>query len=211
MKICRVVLDTGSQKTFITEKFAEDLGADRIGVDKFNLLTAGNATARRFVGDVVELTLKSRFSENNIVVQATAMKTVINGKLSKVDYRGKLSPIADRNDQEWSTEVDLLIGVDFLHHIVGPSIKRVDTLIAFETIFGYFLCGVGRGQAFALDEFSINSIKLKRMSWNPKADNCNQLNSVTVVADKKYEPAGISFLWDTELMGIVLQGKRRGR
>ena len=144
--IVRVMLDTGSQKTSITEALADRLGAGRVGEDKFYLQSAGYANSKKCSGDVVEITLKRRFSKNSLKIRATALSDVIKGTLPNLNYKGKLKPIADNNNEGWSTQVGILIGVYFLTNIVSSIMKKSNGLIAFETIFGYFLCGVPQGE-----------------------------------------------------------------
>lgn len=48
--IVRVMLDTGSQKTFITKALADRLGAERVGKDKVYLQSAGYANSKKTRG-----------------------------------------------------------------------------------------------------------------------------------------------------------------
>ena len=126
----RVMLDTGSQITFITRALADRLRAERVRKDEFHLQSAGYANSRKCSGDVVEITLKSRFSKNLLKFRATA---------PNLSHKGKLKPIADNNDESWSTLVEILIGVGLLTNIVGSIVKKSNGLIAFETISGYLV------------------------------------------------------------------------
>ena len=194
------MLDTGSQKTFITRALADRLGAERVGKDKFYLQSAGYANSKKCSGDVVEITLKSRFSNNSLKIRATSLPDVIKGTLPSLNYKGKLKPIADNNDEDWSTQVEILIGVDFFTNIVGSIMKKSNGLIAFETIFGDFLCGVPQGEDVQFEQSVTAAIWENRRNWS--ANKIPKTVSLLAAVAKEYEKDDISFLWSTELMGI---------
>ena len=89
------MLDTGSQKTLITNKLADMLNARTVGSDSFYLQTAGHAAAMRCEGRIVEVTLKSRFSGHRMIIHATALKNVVEGLLPTAKHSGRIGPIVD--------------------------------------------------------------------------------------------------------------------
>lgn len=115
---------------------------------------------------MVEITLKSRFSKNALKIRATPLPDVIKGTLPNLNYKGKLKPIADNNDECWSTQVEILIGVDVLTNIVGSIMEKSNGLIAFETISGYFLCGVPQGEDVQFEQSVTAVIWENRRNWS---------------------------------------------
>ncbi|XP_003741321.1 uncharacterized protein LOC100907742 [Galendromus occidentalis] len=108
----RIVFETGSQKTLITNKFADKLNAKQMGSETFYLHSAGQADPKKCVGRIVEVTMKSRFSDAHMVIYATALPNVVEGRLPEADFGGELAPIADKNEGQWNTDLDILVGVD---------------------------------------------------------------------------------------------------
>ncbi|XP_003738286.1 uncharacterized protein LOC100897516 [Galendromus occidentalis] len=201
--ICRIVLDTGSQKTLITNALADILNAKQVGTDIFYLQSAGYANPRKCKGRIVEVVLKSRFSNQQVTIRATALENVIRGSLPNAGFCGNLNPVADRNDGEWSTEVDILIGVDSLYPILGCDIKKANGLIALETLFGYFPCGAAQ-QSAETNPWLIEAIRNKRSSWlaDGKTSEKTACTSLAVISKPKADGEDLSFLWETEVMGI---------
>ena len=201
--VCRVMLDTGSQKTLITEKFANILGAEKVGREKFYLQSAGIAAAMKHTGDIVEVNLKSRFSNNSFRIQATALPTVVKGEMPVLKFSGKLSPIADENQGNWNTGIDILLGVDVLCNIVGANMIKHDGMLAFETIFGYFICGVGPSRVLEVDNSVAAAIWERRNGWSEEHSSHDSAIPITPRSTiKRYAADDISFLWETEAIGI---------
>ena len=146
----RLILDTRSQKTYISSKLRDELKLPTIRTDKVLIKEFGNERGTLKSCDIVQLAV--RRADNLTVFILAYVVDVICGPISHqvIDIAQSMYPhlrnlqLADSGDGVHDLEVDLMIGADFAYsflmdHIVRgePGLGPVATL----TRFGYVLSG----------------------------------------------------------------------
>ena len=146
----RLILDTGSQKTYITSKLRDELKLPTIRTDKVLIKEFGNERGTLKSCDIVQLAVQG--ADNLTVFILAYVVDVICGPISHqvIDIAQSMYPhlrnlqLADSGDGVHDLDVDLMIGADFAYsflmdHVVRgePGLGPVATL----TRFGYVLSG----------------------------------------------------------------------
>ena len=119
----RILFDTGSQRSFITENVRKRLRLKTVRTEKISISVFGGSKECRLESlDVVEFKIKHRFENSYSVVEALVYPVIcsdIKGQLVSVakeqyDHISRLT-LADFEDQNECFPVGVLIGVDFYH------------------------------------------------------------------------------------------------
>ena len=144
----RLLLDCGSQRSYITQELAERLKLKHIGKNYLTIYTFGTVKPKEIETPIVELGihLKSGFVMNikaNVVPEVTGeierapiSSMEIKAKLQTFDLADNLPPFLE------TTKIHLLIGNDYYTDIV--SLKRVeitDSLHLLSSKIGWILTG----------------------------------------------------------------------
>ncbi|XP_073835532.1 uncharacterized protein [Musca autumnalis] len=142
----RILLDSGSQGTFISERFFNKL---KLPYERTNVQISGlNNSIAASVRKICSLVLCSRFDYSvQLSVQAFVVPH-LSGNLpahtlpSSLFSRIPQITLADPHFFQ-SSNIDILIGGDFLPSIMRAGVMRniCDTLMCQETIFGWILTG----------------------------------------------------------------------
>ena len=190
-KICRVLLDPGSQKSFVTKRVTEALGISPVKTQRLKIFgITGIATSEDQV-KIFEFKLKSRFSNNQITINCIEVPNVVGSQVPRAVFNGELREIADVRCVGFSDEIDLIVGCDYLHLVYDGMYKRFGNLTASPTIFGWFIWGSdGTNQ---ISKSVITTVGITH-SWAKKSKPPKSV--VTRV------PEDIEFLWETEFLGI---------
>ncbi|KAG0413119.1 hypothetical protein HPB47_009728 [Ixodes persulcatus] len=116
--LVRVLLDTGSQRTFIKRESSERLRCQVLGTEELTIYTFGNTKRpTHYRCRRVELTLQSQYSTSKVTVEALEVLQA-------------------------DTEVGVLIGSDVYWKVATGQIRRLsDHLTAVHTIFGWMVQG----------------------------------------------------------------------
>ena len=145
MQQCRVLLDSGSQASFVTEQCTVRLGLQR---KKANVIVKGigesaSAPAR---GQVI-VTMQSRFQDSSVMVEALILARVTS-HLPNHQCSSKQLPhlrglqLAD--DQYFKpARIDILLGADYGGAVLtdGKRVGPANTPTALNSIFGWVLTG----------------------------------------------------------------------
>ena len=144
----RIILDSGSQKTYITQQLKETLGLKPIASERLCIKTFGSDYDNLQTVDVVNLCLKN--VDNDITVTITAH--VVPMICSPLNYQAvqfarknhahlKDIALSERNPEE-NLAVDILIGADQYWNIANGEVKRGESgPVAMNTRFGWTLSG----------------------------------------------------------------------
>ena len=146
---CKVILDSGSQRSYITKKAAEEIGAVILHKEKMMIGGFGGTTTKAKLHNVVEVLLSKKNYDFNLKLRGIVVDRIcspIQG--SYVDYCAKTFPqldglsLADEDSKGNTQEVQVLIGLDHYHDIVtGELIKTENGPVAVGSKFGYILSG----------------------------------------------------------------------
>ncbi|XP_075542185.1 uncharacterized protein LOC142576096 [Dermacentor variabilis] len=147
--LVRILLDGGSQRTFIHRNLSEKLQLKVLGEEELKIFAFVEKSAMtRTKTRRVELWLRSQYYEKGVRVEAlevpcicadilAAASNSVLLQLSKFHFQ-----VADASRGDESENVDLLIGADHYWEIVTGSTKRLSSkLMAVETVFGWTVQG----------------------------------------------------------------------
>ena len=149
---CRVIFDSGSQKTYCTEDLKDTLNLKPIRSEL--ILMKRFATEERALKeiDVVQICVKSKTKSKNVYIEALSIPFLcssIQGQsietfdILKYNYLQNLD-FADKCTSDNSEKsIDILIGMDYYFNFVTGKIKRgpPGCPVAIESNFGRILSG----------------------------------------------------------------------
>ncbi|XP_075743772.1 uncharacterized protein LOC142802692 [Rhipicephalus microplus] len=147
--LVRLLLDGGSQRTFIHRKLSERLQLNVLGEEELKIYAFGDKSAiTRTKARLVELWLQSQYDGKRARVEALEVPCIcadimaapLKSVLLELSKFGL--PVADVAQGDGSENIDLLIGADHYWEIVTGSTKRLTSkLMAVETAFGWTVQG----------------------------------------------------------------------
>ncbi|XP_003737385.1 uncharacterized protein LOC100904490, partial [Galendromus occidentalis] len=193
-RMCRAILDPGSQRSFVSEKVVSALGIEP--TSKETVQIHGVAGRKSDDQDLCtsKLVVKSRFSRHQINIGCLTVPRVVRGLLPRAASPRNLAPMADSPQIGFPEEIELLIGADALHLVYNGMYRKVGEYTASPTIFGWVLWGGDGGRKI------VNSV-VTSLGEIQHAEYGNELATVPVTKPKtQFE--NLNFLWDTEFLGI---------
>ena len=189
----RVLLDGGSQKSYITDELKNKLGLIPIRVEALNLNTFGSDSYKRKTCDLVKLKLQGKEGEI-IEIQAASFPKICSPITARVEVaqltRLHDLELADYDSSDNSGWVDVLIGSDHNWEVVsGDVVRETSGLVAMKSIFGWLLSGPvkGRGGAHTLVTTNLAIQEADNMDMNITEDELNNQ---------------LKQFWETETIGI---------
>ena len=91
--------------------------------------------------ETVAVKLRSRFSGSEIKIACMAVKEVMQGTLPKVVAPKEFDQIADKKEEGFPEEIDVLVGANWLHLVYAGMYKRVGAITSSPTKFGWVFWG----------------------------------------------------------------------
>ncbi|KAL1479890.1 hypothetical protein MTO96_051504 [Rhipicephalus appendiculatus] len=150
--LVRILLDTGSQRTFIRRDLSTSLDRPSVGTEDLSLLTFGSSKrSRTHRYRTVQLKLQSRFDAQEITMDALEVPEVCTvktpaigqGLLMQLHERKMLIADEQRIGHRPTQTISVIIGLDNYWRIVTGRIERLSSdLCAVETIFGWLVQGI---------------------------------------------------------------------
>ncbi|XP_046973825.1 uncharacterized protein LOC124540368 [Vanessa cardui] len=143
----RVLLDQGSQGSFITKAMVQQLGLKRLATKNTVVGIGGNKSATS--KSTVKVTLRSRVDPKyQVQVIAHVLKSVTSllpvAKTTRMNWENlTLDELADP-DYHTPNRIDILLGAEIYSQIIQEGIKRNlnGSLLAQDTVFGWIISGV---------------------------------------------------------------------
>ncbi|VDI07346.1 Hypothetical predicted protein, partial [Mytilus galloprovincialis] len=141
-----ILLDEGSQKSFISEDLAAQLQLKPCGNSTISLSTFGNANQNVRHMDKAQITLETEtggFIPMDVLIVpriAAPLSNVTNVIASKLPYLKGLR-LANPVTEDRKFELSLLIGADYYWSIVQDHVIRGDGPTAVKSRLGYLLSG----------------------------------------------------------------------
>ena len=136
----RVLLDGGSDSSYIRSSLAEELGLSVVGTGTFSCIGFQEKTESARQYSKVRVELESRFSDRTVCLDMWSTDRLCS-PLPTTPPPQMPSRLEMADDFEGG-EIDLLIGVDNLYRVVlWEQIDLGEGLRAVETVFGYVLHG----------------------------------------------------------------------
>ncbi|XP_060579216.1 uncharacterized protein LOC132736151 [Ruditapes philippinarum] len=147
----RILLDSGSQRTYITEEFAKKLKLCKENEQEITLATFGSKQSKKIKTASAKIKLKSKFGEEleitvNIVPNITGViqrRSVNIENRERFDELKKNLYLADKiPEKDESDKIDLLIGSDYyLDIVIGHKIEVQKGLYLLSSKLGWILTG----------------------------------------------------------------------
>ncbi|XP_060588499.1 uncharacterized protein LOC132743919 [Ruditapes philippinarum] len=147
----RILLDCGSQRTYITQRLVNKLGLKQEGVEELKVLTFGSTHARVIKTPVTKLDLKLNSGKSlqisaNIVPVISGNVQRKNIDVSTMEQIGDLITSLDLADslplEKESTTIELLIGNDYYLDLLLPQkIELLPGLYLLGSKLGWILTG----------------------------------------------------------------------
>ncbi|KAK3748158.1 hypothetical protein QZH41_006187 [Actinostola sp. cb2023] len=140
----RILFDTGSQRTFISEDMRNKLNLKAIRQELLDVTTFGTLKSNRRKYDVVTFTLHAE--KENLRITALATPIIcppLSIKMKNFEIPPELKGLKLADKTNGNLEVDIVIGNDqFGQLITGKMIKTSnEAIIAMESKFGWLLSG----------------------------------------------------------------------
>ena len=164
----RIILDSGSQKTYITQQLKETLGLRPLARERLCIMTFGSDSDNLKTVDVVNLCLKN--VDNDVTVTITAhvvpmIRSPLNYQTVQFAKRShdhlKDIALSEYNPEE-NLVVDILVGADQYWKIANGEIKRGKSgPVTMNTRAGWTLSGpvenAPRSETHAINQFGSNT------------------------------------------------------
>ena len=193
----RVLFDTGSHRTFVTQDIVDRLGKAPFKQESLAIKTFGSAKVEERMRDVVELELYSVQGSKPIRIVASVVQHISeirneHPEIVKHNFRYLANIwLSDVSPRQESLTIDLLIGNDFLHELQEDKVIRGEPgkPVAVQTKLGWVLSGPLKGKTVA----SSNNVNINLVHDPSKRLHVN--SSVRLDDEVKQ-------LWDLETIGI---------
>ena len=182
----RVLLDSGSQRSYVTNHLKRKLGMIPINTETLNLNTFGNEKFSKRDCDLIKLRLQGKHGED-VNISALSFEAICSPVPSKVslhehphlldlDLADCISGNMDSQDN-----IDVLIGSDYYWDIITGEVARGDDKLgAVSSKFGWLVSGPKKGDSGAFHFTTSNLIVQKPYdfmeSQNQATELANSLN-----------------------------------
>ncbi|XP_045777259.1 uncharacterized protein LOC123875465 [Maniola jurtina] len=193
-KLCRILMDCGSQRSYITERIAKDLNLPVEEQNNLSIFTFGAQKPKEIESPLVKVRL---------VTQSKAIRTVCANVVPSIS-QGVPHPEKDLLDCKikenyiladngtLSDRVDILLGNDYYYTIMSTKKVRIaEDLYLIESEFGWMLSGKISENNNTVEQLSVltycqSSCEVRLNQPDPPLDN-----------------GDLKRLWDLESIGIT--------
>ena len=190
----RVLFDTGSQRTYITNSLKSRLGLKPIERESLRLSTFGNDRVRKESCDIVKLSLRKGEGES-VDIAALNFPVICSSLPLQVDVSAyphiEGLPLADEFSGQEHDSIDVLIGSDqYWNFITGETVRGGFVPTAVSSKLGWLLSGPNGGATTnSVDTFTTNLI-ISGESGRCISSGDDELKST------------LKQFWETESIGI---------
>ncbi len=188
-KKCRILFDSGSQRSYITLKVAKELNLEIEEENNLSVFTFGSNCPRDFTSPVVKFELESKL-QNKRIIYANVVPMISQGvPYPQQELRNWENREILADDGSLSDQVDILIGNDYYHTFMSTGKKEIsENLFLVESEFGWILSG-------RLDTKPVDTLTAVTYFQTGIEIRLNQ-------PDLPIDKGDVSFLWDLESIGI---------
>ena len=143
----RIMFDTGSQRSYITEKLRDSLKLKTVKQERMIINSFGqsDSVAKNF--DIVKIRVRAddEFRDIEAICVPEISKPLRNQNFdfaTTAEPELKTLKIADYGSGNQDMCIEMLIGVDYYYSFFkAGNVKQFKTITAIESIFGWVLCG----------------------------------------------------------------------
>ena len=146
-KPVRILFDTGSQLSYVTNDLAKQLKLTPVKRETLHLNTFGNSKTKRENCDVFKFNIRSTKGHESIELRAVSFPTICSPVSSVVNIQNyphlRELDLADLDESgTCNNRIDILIGADFYWRIVtGDVVRRDNGPTAISSKLGWLLSG----------------------------------------------------------------------
>ncbi|XP_073955010.1 uncharacterized protein [Choristoneura fumiferana] len=187
---CRVLLDSGSQRSYITEKMAKKLKLDIEEECRLSVYTFGADHPIEYDSSLVKVHISSR-TDDKLTVYANMVPLICHQipYYHKIDGLHRKIILAD--DGSLGERVDILIGNDYYFSLIGTKkITIQENLHLVDSRLGWIITG-----------------QLKSETDKPELDVITYIQSNTITKfskpDLPLDKSDMKVLWELESIGIT--------
>ncbi|GFT81794.1 DUF1758 domain-containing protein [Nephila pilipes] len=143
----RILLDSGSKRTFILREVAEALNLKPIRKERLLLYSFGKKNPEPSDFDLVQLQLKNPHNPNHrIPIEALITQHISGASLDSRFLVNKIKMLAEVSGLEPADsgkgKIQLLLGMDFFCEVIrGAPVRITKGLFAQKSLFGNIICG----------------------------------------------------------------------
>ncbi|GFU13723.1 uncharacterized protein NPIL_59501, partial [Nephila pilipes] len=143
----RILLDSGSERTFILREVAEALNLKPIRKERLLLYSFGKKNPEPSDFDLVQLQLKNPHNPNHrILIEALITQHISGASLDSRFLVNKIKMLAEVSGLEPADsgkgKIQLLLGMDFFCEVIrGAPVRITKGLFAQKNLFGNIICG----------------------------------------------------------------------
>ncbi|XP_065918882.1 uncharacterized protein [Dysidea avara] len=193
----RVMLDGGSQRSYITNDLKTKLGLKAVQVETIHLNTFGSDSYEKKRCDLVEVVLQGRRGES-VCIQVIGFPKICSPLSTKVDVSHLTElqgfELADHDPSSEGGKIDVLIGSDYYWEVVsGEIVRDVAGPVAMDSKFGWVLSGPVRTRG-RIQGFTTTSLVLQGSN---AIDPLDPSHSIVNLNDE------LRRFWETEAIGII--------
>lgn len=145
----RILFDSGSQRSYVTDKIRKKLNAQTIRSERVVIKTFGDSNSCARSLDVVQLQVKHKFSSQSTTIEALCVPNICQPVVGqRVSYAKNKYPhlqalqLADAGAKDGNVAIEILIGLDYYHcFLTGNVVRAPMGPVASESVLGWILSG----------------------------------------------------------------------
>lgn len=144
----RILLDSGSQRSYCTRDLADRLDAKFIRNEKLSHSTFGGKTSLPGSFRVVEIEIKSRHSSAHTTTECVVVDTITRSVFTSINkasihHHAHLQNLQLADEPDSQQPITMLIGLDHYWSIVGSEMRKgaKQAPVAITSIFGWIISG----------------------------------------------------------------------
>ncbi|XP_045772950.1 uncharacterized protein LOC123872613 [Maniola jurtina] len=188
---CRILFDSGSQRSYITQKIAKKLNLSIEKDENLSVYTFGSRSPREFNSPVVQLELETKSKKGKIIyaniVPMISQSVPYAEELNNWKHKVELADDGSLTDQ-----VDILIGNDYYYSFLhSEKIRISEDLYLVDSEFGWILSGQGPRRDIEEQHMSVITYFQTEIDF--------KFNK----PDMPLDQGSIAFLWELESIGIT--------
>ena len=190
----RILLDTGSQRSYVTNRLKTKLNLSPVKSETLHLNTFGEESYKKQQCDVVNL--HSQGAHGEIEVSALCFQKICSPVSAKINVDNYIhlqgleladSSIVDGDNQN----IDVLIGSDYYYDVVSGDVVRGDSgPVAISSMFGWILSGHA-SEAEARDKFSTTNLIIEHI-----------VSPFDILSENDELTYSLQKFWDTGSLGV---------
>ncbi|XP_064470062.1 uncharacterized protein LOC135384806 [Ornithodoros turicata] len=191
-QLVRVLLDGGSQRSFIKQSLSKKLNCQPVGEEQISLYTFGTECARQRKCRRVQIWLRSQYDRSELRIEALEMPDICNDvmQLPSTDLVSNLHRAGMRvgdlsvGNVHCEPGIGILVGADYYWRTVTGEIQHIsEDLVAANTVFGWTVQGPSSSSSTTI----CTNVGVMRVNVeSQETELCNELRK----------------FWDLEHIGI---------